>query len=179
MRKLDSIFKEIDNNIATSMSSDRKAWAKKIVDEQLSLEPIITMLSEDHPKGARASYVLGDICEIAPSRLVPYLVDLFNNRYAIDVLGFDRSLAKFFKHSGVPNEIEGEVLDQLIKWMSDSGIKVGTKYYSMYVLRELCNKYPEITNEFVAILEDQKERNTKTFKRMAIKILSEMKKADS
>ena len=154
--------------------SNRKYWAAYVVTNQTDLMSIISLIEAEHPVAMRFSWVLGDLCETAPAVVYPSITYLFNKRGQINIPNFNRSLAKLFYHCGVPNEIEGEAINELFKWLQDTKSNVSTKSYSMLALQQLTQLYPELQHEFKAVVESQSRLNTPTFEKQAQKILLQL-----
>ncbi len=175
------MVKNLIDEIKASLKEDRsdptrKYWANEIISKNISILELKSILKEEHPIGIRFSWVLGDILEQDPSRILPAIPYFFSRRNDFSFPGFDRSLAKMMWKAGIPDEIEGEVVDQLFDWLQDSKIKVAVKVYAISALFDLTLKYPELQEELKLVIEEQMEHCSVAFKTRANRILKKMKK---
>ncbi len=172
-------MKEFTDTLKESLANDnsdrnRKMWANHIIDEDIDINSLIGVLEENTTTAMRFSWMLGDICEISPKTIVPMLQALFEIRSKLRIKGYDRSLSKWFRLCGVPERIEGEVSDQLFKWLADPAISVSTKSNSMIVLFELSNKYPEIKRELQLTINGQLANSSSSFRKKANYVLEKL-----
>lgn len=172
-----SIKKEIIKNIGSSYAEYRIALAKEIIKQKIPLKSLFPILYLEHPISTRFSWLLGEISILDTSVSKEILIEGFKNLDRIRILNFDRTLAKqcLMLGNDLPKKIEGEIVDRLFYWLNTHGISVATKYYSMYALFQLCNRFPDLKNELLTSLEDQALLNTETFKKHANKILAKLK----
>ncbi|MCG8476473.1 MAG: hypothetical protein MI784_13475 [Cytophagales bacterium] len=168
---MESFFKELSQHLGESTGECRKIWAKKIVEERIPIAPLLELLKEKSPVNSRFSWLLGDLCELNPDWFRPLLPELFLGRHRVNVLHYDRSVARWLNLAGIPEEIEGEAVDQLFEWLLDPKIKVATKAHSAHALFRMCKKYPELGSELRLALEDQRGKNTDAFRRLSVKLL--------
>jgi hypothetical protein len=118
--------------------------------------------------------LLADLQDIDPAIVRPIVLFCFQERKNIQVLKFERSLAKMFWLSGVPDTIEGEVIDELFLWLQHPVYDVSIKTYSIQALHCLSKKYPELKNELKFAIQEQLEKNSVSFKFTGSKILNEI-----
>ncbi len=172
-----SIKKEIIKNIGSSYADYRVPLAHKILKQKIPLKELFPILYLEHPTSTRFSWLLGDISVIDPSKSKEIVLEGFKNFDRIKILNFDRTLAKqcLVCGNGLPEKLEGEIVDRLFYWLNKHEISVSTKYYSMMALYHLCKKYPDLKNELMVSIEEQASLNTKNFKNCASKLLTKMK----
>lgn len=154
----------------------RTALATQLISEQVNLDEYLELLYEEHPLGMRFIWVLGEVCERAPELIAPVLPRFFAIRQDLKFPGYDRSLAKWFWLCGIPEEIEGEVVEQLFEWMLDPQIKVAVKVFSMSALADIAKKYPELGAELRLIIEEQIEDGSAGYKSRGRKVLAKLDK---
>lgn len=147
------------------------AWGNRILNEGVNVQELQDLILEERKIAMHFSWVLGGICISQPSYLKPSLVYFFKKRHEVKFINFDRSLAKFFFHAGIPSEIEGAVIDVLFSWLGMAGISVSTKSYTMQCLVKVVKNYPDLKNELVLIIENQLGKNTSSFDKLAKAIL--------
>ncbi|HEY1046205.1 MAG TPA: hypothetical protein VGF79_07180 [Bacteroidia bacterium] len=147
------------------------AWGNRVVNEAIDIQGLQDLILEERKTAMHFSWLLGGICMFQPTYLRPSLVYFFEKRQEVKFVNFDRSLAKFFFHAGIPSEIEGTVIDVLFSWLDMAGISVSTKNYALQCLVKVVENYPDLKNELVLIIENQLGKNTNSFDKLAKTIL--------
>ncbi len=136
-----------------STDAQRKLVLNEFIETQTDMNELLHLLTEPHPINMRFAWFLGDLCTNKPALLFPHLSYLFLNRMQFGILNFNRSLAKFFLHCGIPDDIEADVLNELFIWLNDPKSDISTKCFSLKVLIKLVKKYPELEHELHMNLE--------------------------
>lgn len=157
--------------LPTSFSDTRKAWAKQIVEQDIPLEALASILQVKGKPSYRFLWLLADVGEVSPDKLKAFLPYLWAYRKVVSHFDYATAFATYWHICGIPEEQEGEAIDLCFQWLNAPNVKVSLKYHSMWVLKAQLKKYPELTPEYKASLEGQLELNTATFKRQATKIL--------
>jgi hypothetical protein len=122
---------------------------------------------------------MGDVCELNPAQITPLIPPCFEIRNSCSVTGFKRTLTKWLMLVGVPEALEGLVLDQLLLWIMDKDIKVAVKSYGLEVLATLAKKYPDIIPELLLVMEEYGKANTAAFQYKCRKISKQLEKINS
>ena len=117
---------------------------------------------------------MGDIGEIAPELITSAVKELFSIYKETNITGFDRTMAKVFWQIGIPEPIEGEVIDLLFNWVMCPDKKVAVKVYSISALLNVCKKYPDLKQELRVVINDQLDKNSIAFKVRARDVLKEL-----
>lgn len=163
-----------DSLLKVNTDANRKHWSNHIKNSNIALSSLAEIIEAEHPIAMRFSWLLGDLCEQSPETVLPIVALLFNKRNQITIPHFNRSLAKFFYHCGIPEAIAGEAMDELFKWLSDTKSNVSTKRYALLVLYQLALKHPEIQPELKSAIQHQLTLNTATFEKLARNILLQL-----
>lgn len=150
---------------------NRKNWVNYIIDNEIKLTDLLPLIHAERQVSMRFSWLIGELCEQKPEVVSPCVVYFFSNRNKIQIINFDRSLAKMFWLCGIPKKIEGIVVDELFKWLLNPKITVSTKSYSLFALTNFATAHPEIKNELRLVVEDQLKKNSISFEKKAIKVL--------
>lgn len=169
--KYEELYDELLSALAASSGSDRQAWAKLIVAEKIDIVSLCELLYEDKPIATRFSWLLSDIALTEPKVLYNVLPFLFQLRDKTSIPNFQYSFSKYWNYCSVPEEHEGEAIDLLFKWIEDPNVSVHIKTNSLNALSKILEKYPDLKNELKIVLEDQLDKNSVSFKRMATKVL--------
>lgn len=130
-----------------------RQWGAHIVQHDLALADLIELIHAEKKVATRFSWMLGGIVERDPQRLRPVMPYLFTQRKAILIHNFERSLAKMFSLAGIPEEIEGEVVEALFQWLMDPKVLLSTRIFAMAALDRCCKQQPELQHELRLVLE--------------------------
>ena len=172
------LIESLKASLAADRSSEnRSKWAHYIVNNKIALLDIIELLEAEHPIAMRFTWLFGDIVLLDSTVIYPIVGYCFERRDKMTFPGFKRTVAKMLCLAGVPEEIEGLVVDELFKWVLDPKIKVAVKVFSIDVLCQLTFKYPDLKEELLLVIDDQLDKNSVAFKaraRMVLKKLSAM-----
>jgi hypothetical protein len=167
--KLSSSLVENDTEL------NRKQWASYIIDNNIALMDLVSILDKDRKAAMRFIWLVGGLCELKPEIVFPAIGYFYSRKNNIPFSNFDRSLAKMFWYAGIPEDIEGEVVDDLFRWLMNPAITVSTKNFALSALYHLTTKHVELKNELKIVLEDQLGKNTASFDKRAEKILEKLR----
>lgn len=162
---------KLKDSLPNSTGEQRKQWANEIVERNIFLHDLSDLLFDDKSLASRFLWLLSHVGMKSPQILLEFSPFILKHRESIKYKT-EASLANYWLIGGVPEDDEGEAIDLLFKWMQSPTVDVGAKYRSIGVLLALCYKYPELKNEFILCLQDQKDKHTKTFRRKVESALS-------
>lgn len=151
----------------------RKEWARRIAEEE-NLMDLVGLLDEPHPVGMRFSWIFGDITDLNPDLIFDCLPYFFKRRNDFTFPGFHRSVARMLYFTGIPEEIEGEAMDQMVEWCMDPQVAIGVKHHSLKTLMRLADKYPDLAHEVILVLQSQVDMHTAAYQKRVRKWLREM-----
>lgn len=169
-----TFYDELLTGLPSSDGTQRMAWAKRIIEEQIGIEQLFGLLYEDKKVTMRFSWLLSDIGILNAQSLKVVLPQLFAVRDKVNYADFQYSFAKYWNYVGVPEENKGEVIDLLFRWVEDPTVSVHIKTNAVTVLSRLVKEYPDLKNELVIVLEYQLDKNLVSFKSLAQKLLTEL-----
>ncbi len=172
--KYTELYNELLLELATGNGSDRQAWAKRVIDDDVDVIGLCDLLYENKNIATRFSWLLSDIALADPAKLYKTLPYLFQLKDKASIPNFQYSFSKYWNYCGVPEQHEGEAIDLLFKWIQDPKVSVHIKTNALSVLYKLVKKYSDLKNELKIVLECQLEKNSVSFKRLASKVLSEI-----
>ena len=179
MSRINKNKPDLAEELATSLRNDRsetnrKRWAQRIAGEKINITSLAHLVTTDRTTAMHFAWLLGEMCTVAPSLLYDALPVLYASRHLVRFKNFDRSLAKMFYYAGIPPQLEGEIVDQLFKWLLDPRITVSTKHYCVLTLEQCVLKHPELKPELITCLIDQEDKNTVSLTRLIKKSLSRL-----
>lgn len=85
-----------------------------------------------------------------------------------------RNIVRLLQHVDIPKRYHGRVMDHCFKLISDHNTSVAIKAFSLTVLENLAQTYPEIRPELKLVIEERWEHETAAFRSRAKKILKKM-----
>jgi hypothetical protein len=159
-----------------SSGADRKLWARLIVENNFDIEVLSVCLDKDYKVASRFLWLLSGVGEYDGAFLGKHIHFLFEKSQSRASLNFDTSFAKYWFLAGIPEDHEGIATDLLFKWLNAPDVNVSIKFYVLSTLFNLCQKYPELKDEFSASIEDQLNKNKPSFDKKAQKILDHLKR---
>lgn len=170
-----SLIDQLSNSLEADRSSENlQKWAQYLIKNNIEFIHLVEILDAQHPIAMRFTWLLGHIVEHYPQRIFPIVSYCFNHRNQWTFPGVKRSIAKMLWLAGVPEELEGLVVDELFKWVLDPKIKVAVKVYAIDCLYQLALKYPALQEELKIVIDDQWDKNSISFKQRAKKILKQL-----
>jgi hypothetical protein len=134
------------------------------------------IFNEPDPLPMRASWVIEGITVEYPGLILPYLGMLIRNLRRYSHPGTRRNLLKIFSRMDIPEKYHGILLDVCFDWLADEDINVAEKVFSMQIIANHLVIYPELTNEFLEVLNDQLPKNSPGFASRARLIKKELAK---
>jgi len=126
------------------------------------------------PLPYRISWVIDHMVRMEPSCFEPFLQELLTKKDRMDFPGYERNLSFILSQSTIPENIESEILELAFFWIADPRTKVAVKAHALYTCENLCNKYPELKDEFREILLNEIPRNSVGFTSRAKRILKRL-----
>jgi len=82
-----------------------------------------------------------------------------------------RNSVRLLQHINIPKKFHGEVMDLCLHYVSSPEEPVAIKAFSLTILQNLSQEYPEIKNELKLIIEDRWPHETAAFRSRAKKFL--------
>jgi len=132
--------------------------------------------SREMPVCWRATWILDYLAELHPWLAEKYIERFWAEIPAKHADGVTRSLLRLLTRYDIPEESQGIATDLCLEWLSLQAVPVAIKAYSMEILLQIAMIYPELSNEFIAVLEDNAPQNSAGFKARAKHIIKELEK---
>lgn len=132
------------------------------------------MLPEKYPLSPRAAWVIESICLKHPFLIKPYLDELCYALPRIKNHGIKRHMMKILTFQEIPEKHLGNLIDLSFRWLQDADIPVAVKVHSMQIIYNTIRQYPELKDEFVAVMEEQIPRNSPGFRSRARRLIANL-----
>jgi len=139
------------------------------------VELVNLALSKDMPACWRAAWVMDHLSELHPPLPEIHIKRLWDNIHD-QPNGVKRSTLRMLVRYEIPEEQQGVATDLCLDWLVKESVPVAIKVFSMEILLNITREYPELKEEFIAILEDQMPHNSAGYKARAVKVIKSMEK---
>lgn len=127
-----------------------------------------------------AGWALSYCAEAYPELLQPYykkLVDKFLIPNLPDAVL--RNMVRMFQFVDLPETLHGKVMDKCFQLIAEPHVAVAIKAFSLTVLENLSQIYPEIKGELKLIIQERAPHETAAFSSRAKKIITRMEKLNA
>lgn len=149
----------------------------KAGNSQENFDRLVEIILDKNPVlSARASWVAEGICAIYPGLVRKHIPALVKALPKFRHDGARRNVLKLLSRESMPEKQLGTLTDHCFSFLSDPDRPVAVKMYSMLILSNMLDKYPELANELTEIIEDQYERSSPGFKSIARKVMLRIRK---
>ena len=136
------------------------------------------LVPENYPTSQRAAWAIDIINEKYPNLLKLYLDQLFVILPKIQSDPIKRHMMKILTYHDIPEQHLGNLIDLCFEWILQNELPVAVKVHSMQVIFNTIPKYPELKEEFIAVLEDQMPKNSVGFKSRAGRLIAALNNQD-
>ena len=159
------------------LAKHSKAQTNKIIDwigtSQKRFDELVQLfLHDEYRVVQRAAWPIGSIAEIQPQLLkkhLPMFVELLRKPGLHNAVR--RNITRLLQYINIPEELKGDVMDACFSFICDVQEKAAVKAFSLTILEQLANEYPEILPEIITVIEERWEYETAAFHSRARKIL--------
>ncbi|RXK61854.1 hypothetical protein ESA94_02225 [Lacibacter luteus] len=161
------------------LAEHSKAQAAKIVQwigtSQKRMDELVHLFTTDEYRVVqRAAWPIGIIGQSQPQLLkkhLPVFVSLLRKPGVHNAVR--RNITRALQHISIPEELKGDVMDCCFEFISNPKEATAVKAFSLTVLQNLSQEFPEILPEIVTIIETRWEHESAAFKSRARKMMKE------
>lgn len=139
-------------------------------------ELMTIFLNDTYRLNQRASWVVNFCAEEHPELFEPYLGEMIANLRNDVHDAVKRNTVRMLQNYDVPDEHIGELADCCFEFLASKQEAIAIKVFSMTVLSNIVEKYPELKNELKVLIEDQLPYASTGFKNRGMKILLKLEK---
>lgn len=155
------------DRIVTYVGNDQERFSV-LVDAFLNSEYRITQ---------RAAWPLSYSVKKHPNLIEPHLKNIITNLKKPNLPdAVKRNTVRFLQFIEIPKSLHGIALDNCFKLLQDKKEPIAIKVFSMTVLANLVNEYPELKRELIDIIEDQMPYGSAGFISRGKKVLKQLRK---
>lgn len=155
--------------IAKAIGNDPKEF-KKLID---------IIYKAEAPLPHRASWLLAVISGKHPELIKPYVTKFVNTVKDLKPDGIKRNVMQALASQKIPEVHRSKLLDICFELMFASKEPVAVKVWAMEAAANIVLLHPELKEELLAVIEDQKEKNSVAFSARAKQILKRLSASSS
>lgn len=133
-------------------------------------------LQDEYRVVQRSAWVVRFVADKHPALLAPHLPVIVGRMEDEGIpVAVKRNVLGVLQNLSIPESLHGPVMNSCFAFLEDPLETVAVKSFSMTVLANLAQDYPEIKNEIRLLVEDQLENNpTPGIRSKARKVLKEI-----
>lgn len=169
---------ELKTFLTTSVLSLKKEDIVSIIgpDPKKFQELFNISFSREMPVCWRATWIMDHLSEVHPWLAEPHIDKIWAEIPEQHPDGVTRSALRLLARYEIPEDYQGIAADLCLSWLEKEAVPVAIKAYSMEMLLKIATVYPEFTNEFITVIEDQSPNNSAGYKARAHHITRAMRK---
>ena len=147
----------MDYRIVLAVKNSKQTWQtiiNDVGDNPIKFKEAMSIFfSDDLELVKRISQVIGVIGEQQPQLIEPYLPQLVNMLDQNPIISVKRNVLRIFQFIHIPENLEGNLFDKCLTYMTAFEEPKAVKVFSMTILRKICTKYPDLAHEVLCSLE--------------------------
>lgn len=157
---------------------DKKAFTQYFTQNEHRLEILLESIwkLENYPYKEYASWMFFHIVRTHPESYQSYYNNLVDVLFKTDDQSVLRNVVNCIQTLKITEYRESEFIDLLISFIQNHENKVALQVYSIAILIQFCEKYPELSSEIEQIIELNNEGKTAAYKVANRKFKTFMKK---
>jgi hypothetical protein len=161
----------------TILAEHSKANCNKITkwvgnSQQRFTELFNLFLNSEYRVNQRAAWPLSYCVIDHPELISPHLVKLVKNLHKPGIHdSIKRNTVRILQHIDIPKKFHGEIIDICFRYISSAHEPVAVKAFSLTILQNLSQQYPEIKNEVKLIIEERWPHESAAFRNRARKFM--------
>ena len=133
-------------------------------------------LHEKDPIAWRACWVLDGSDEKMPGLARKHISKIVKALPGLESKGSLRSLLRMLARYDIPEEEQGLLIDLCFSYLVSEQYPVAVKAHAMQIIYLHVLLYPELKDEFIAVIEDQTANNSVGFKSRGRNLIKQLEK---
>jgi hypothetical protein len=165
---------DVERNLSVNISvRTKRSLASWAGNDRSRFKTLLRYFLEGTPMQVRnASWVLSLVAEEHPEIAIRHLPELIRKCRSHSSAWVRRNVARLLQFVEVPEKYSGEVMDLCYELFTSPKEPIAVRVFSMTVLANLADHYPELRKELKIMLEDQMPYGSPGFVSRARKILA-------
>jgi hypothetical protein len=138
-------------------------------------------LRDEYRVVQRAAWILSIVADRHPKLLTSHLASIVKRMDEENLpTAVKRNVVRLLQYVVIPKRLQGAVMNSCFRFLSDPKETIAVRCFSMSVLANLSNDYPEIKQELKIVIEEVlKQKASAGVKARSKKVLKELAKAGS
>lgn len=150
---------------------------KEVIRSETNFRQLLRLaLHEKDPLAWRAAWIMDGSDEQKPGLARSHLPEIIGTLPGLKSTGSLRSLLRLLSRYNIPEEQQGILIDLCFSYLVSELYPVAVKAHAMQIIYNHVLLYPELKNEFIAVLEDQEQNNSAGFKARGNILIKKMEK---
>ena len=147
--------------------------AKWVGNSQKRFAELFTLfLNSEYRINQHAAWPLSNCVIDHPALISPHLSKLVRNLHKTGLHdSIKRNTVRLLQYIDIPKRFHGEIMDICLHYISSPGEPAAVKAFSLSILQNLSQQYPEIKNEVKLIIEERWPCETAAFHSRAKKFM--------
>ncbi|MDP4185767.1 MAG: hypothetical protein Q8862_11480 [Bacteroidota bacterium] len=163
-------FQEILEHFPIGITGD--ILAETVIRQKENLTGLWEFALSNQKHCWRGAWLMDKINDKAPELIAPFIPDIIDLIPTLKNDGLKRHFLKIACQHGLPGNLSGDLLDCCFNWVQSSSEAVAIRCWAMDALIIFADRYPEIKQELIAILEEQLPEATPGFRSRARKTIN-------
>ena len=118
-----------------------------------------------------AAYFMMKIGDTYPWMIEPYIGDLIKNLRSDPPTAIRRNTVRMLQNHSIPKKLHGELAEKCFQYLQDRKEAIAVKAFSMTVLSNLTDLYPDLKYELKIVIEDLMQNGSPGIKSRGGKVL--------
>lgn len=164
---------------AEILKEHSKAQAQKIAhwignNKERFAQLVQLFLHDEYRVVQRSAWVISVVCEQFPNLLLPHLPILVKRMSDADMpVAVKRNVVRALQKTEIPEALHGTVINACFEFLADPKETIAVRAFSMTVLDNLSQFYPDVRQELFTLLEEEMQHQPSAgFRSRAQKILA-------
>ncbi|GAB5417808.1 MAG: hypothetical protein Crog4KO_24440 [Crocinitomicaceae bacterium] len=160
---MDEVHEEI---LAFRWGRDKSTYINYFTSDPKKLYKLLQCIYqlEAYPIKEYSSWMLIHILRSKKVDGTPFYNDLIDTLFKTDNQSVLRNVANCIMEIGLQEYRESELIDLLLGFVNDASNKVALQMYSIRILMQFCEKYPELISEVREVIHLNSEGKTAAYK---------------
>ena len=168
-------FRSLLANIPSGVGRD--LLSSEVIKSPSHFDTLLQLaLHEKDPLAWRASWVLDGSDEKKPGLARRHISKIVLALPSLESKGSLRSLLRMLTRYDIPEEEQGLLIDLCFSYLVSELYPVAVKAHAMMIIYQHVLLYPELKDEFIAVIEDQEGNNSVGFKSRGRNLIKQLEK---
>ncbi|PIB35311.1 hypothetical protein BFP72_07815 [Reichenbachiella sp. 5M10] len=133
-------------------------------------------MGDDYRSCQNAAWVLSTIGEKQPLLLEHYVGAFIDHLDSTPIDGVKRNILRLLEYQEIPESHQGKLVEYCFQYLTDQKEAIAVQAFSMSVLANLCQLYPDLKHELRLIIEDLMQFGSAAIRARGRRVLKQIEK---